>query len=111
MAGPAGLGGLQAAKEKNAKAIWVDTDGCVSAAEYCDILLTSVMKGMDVAVQKSIQAGIQKKFDNTPYVGTLENGGVSLAPYHDQESAVPAELNSKIEELQQQIIDGEIKVQ
>ena len=54
VAGPAGLGGLQAAQDNDVKAIWVDTDGCVSAAEYCDVLLTSVMKGMDVAVTEAI---------------------------------------------------------
>ena len=55
VAGPAGLGGLQAAKDADARGIWVDTDGCVSAAEYCDILLTSVIKGMDVAVDDGDQ--------------------------------------------------------
>src|SRR5690606_22423921 len=36
VAGPAGLGGLQAAQASGGqvKAIWVDTDGCISAAEY-----------------------------------------------------------------------------
>ena len=54
VAGPAGLGGLQAAQDNEAWGIWVDTDGCVSAAEYCDSLLTSVVKGMDVAVSRRI---------------------------------------------------------
>ena len=58
VAGPAGLGGLQAAKDNDAWGIWVDTDGCVSAAEYCDILLTSVVKGMDVARRPAIKASI-----------------------------------------------------
>jgi basic membrane protein A len=110
VAGPAGLGALQAAQDSDAKAIWVDTDGCVSAAEYCDVLLTSVMKGMDVAVFEAIKASIEDAFDNVPYTGTLENGGVSLAPYHEQEASVPSELADKIEELKQQIIDGELKV-
>ena len=110
VAGPAGLGALDAVKDQGLKAIWVDTDGCVSAAEYCDVLLTSVMKGMDVAVEDAIKASVDGKFDNTPYTGTLENGGVGLAPFHEQESAVPAELASQIDELKQQIIDGDIQV-
>jgi basic membrane protein A and related proteins len=111
VAGPAGLGALQAVKDADVRAIWVDTDGCVSAAEYCDVLLTSVMKGMDVAVEEAIKASLDGNFNNEPYTGTLENGGVGLAPYHDQEGAVPAELDSKIQELKQQIIDGDLKVQ
>jgi basic membrane protein A len=111
VAGPAGLGALQAAQDANIKGIWVDTDGCVSAAEYCDVLLTSVMKAMDVAVFESIKASAGGAFDNTPYTGTLENGGVALAPYHEQESAVPAELADKIEELKEQIVSGEITLE
>jgi basic membrane protein A len=110
VAGPAGLGALDAVKDQGLKAIWVDTDGCESAAEYCDVLLTSVTKGMDVAVEEAIKSSVDGAFDNTPYTGTLENGGVGLAPFHEQEASVPAELASKLDELKQQIIDGDIKV-
>ena len=110
VAGPAGLGALDAVKDQGLKAIWVDTDGCESAAEYCEVLLTSVTKGMDVAVEEAIKASVDGTFDNPPYTGTLENGGVSLAPFHEQESAVPAELVTQLDDLKQQIIDGEIEV-
>ena len=109
VAGPAGLGGLQAAQDNDVKAIWVDTDGCVSAAEYCDVLLTSVVKGMDVAVEAAITDSMEGDFSNEPYTGTLENGGVGLAPYGPS-AEVDAELESTIEELKQGIIDGSIKV-
>jgi basic membrane protein A len=111
VAGPAGLGALQAAKEGNAKAIWVDTDGCESAAEYCDILLTSVMKGMDVAVQKSIQESVQGKFSNEPYVGTLENGGVGLAPYHQADSSIPKKTKTEIAAIRYKLLKGDIEIQ
>jgi basic membrane protein A and related proteins len=110
VAGPAGLGALQAAKEADAKAIWVDTDGCVSAAEYCDILLTSVVKGMDVAVQKAIQESVEGKFTNEPYVGTLDNGGVGIAPYHDLESEISDETKTEIDEIRAKLLDGEIEI-
>ena len=83
--------------------------GCQSAAEYCDVLLTSVMKGMDVAVEEAIKASASGEFSNEVYEGTLENGGVALAPYGDN-ADVDSELDAKIQELKQQIIDGEIKV-
>jgi basic membrane protein A len=105
VAGPAGLGGLQAAKDAGVKAIWVDTDGCVSAAEYCDQLLTSVMKGMDVAVEEAIKESVDGTFSNQLYVGTLENGGVGLAPLSDDAK----DLQSKVDEIKQKIISGEIK--
>jgi basic membrane protein A len=112
VAGPAGLGGLQAAKASNGKvnAIWVDTDGCESAAEYCSVLLTSVFKGMDVSVQDAIKAAVDNKFDTTPYVGTLENNGTGLSPYHEFDSKIPAELKSEIDQLKKDIISGKVPV-
>ena len=109
VAGPAGLGGLQAAKDAGAKGIWVDTDGYEST-EYGDILLTSVAKGMDVSVTEAISEAIDGTFSNELYNGTLENGGVGLAPYHDFDSVIPQELKDKIEELKAGIIDGSITI-
>lgn len=109
VAGPAGLGGLQAAKEANARAIWVDTDGFEST-EYGDILLTSVVKGLDVSVTAAIKSAVDGDFNNDIYSGTLENDGVGLAPYHDFDSKVSQDVKDKIEELKSQIISGDLKV-
>lgn len=111
VAGAAGLGALQAVQDAGVRAIWAGTDGCVSAADYCDVLLTSVMKGMDVAVFESIKDSVEGSFDNSVFLGTLENGGVGLAPYHEQQDAVPADLDDEVRELEQQIIDGELEVE
>jgi basic membrane protein A len=110
VAGPAGLGGLQAAQDNDAWGIWVDTDGCVSAEEYCDSLLTSVVKGMDVGVTQAIADSAGGTFNNEPYEGTLENGGVGLAPYGPN-ADVDDELAAAIEDLKAQIIAGEIEVE
>jgi basic membrane protein A len=109
VAGPAGLGGLQAAKDAGAHAIWVDTDGYEST-EYGDILYTSVMKGMDVSVTEAIKESIDGTFSNELYVGTLANDGVKLAPFHDFDSQIPQELKDKLDELKQGIIDGSITI-
>jgi basic membrane protein A len=113
VAGPAGIGGLQAAKASGGKvnAIWVDTDGCVSAAEYCSVLLTSVFKGMDVAVTDAIKSVVDDKFSNEEYVGTLANNGTGLSPYHDWDSKIPADLKTEIDQLKKDLIDGKIKVE
>jgi basic membrane protein A and related proteins len=110
VAGPAGLGALAAVQDAGASAIWVDTDGCISASEYCDVLISSVMKGMDVAVEKAISDSVNKKFTNTPYVGTLKNGGVALAPYHHFDSKVPQSLKDEIDKIKQDLISGKIKI-
>jgi len=41
-------------------------------------------------------------------VGTLANNGVAIAPFHDLESMVPAELAAEIEQLKADIIAGTI---
>jgi basic membrane protein A len=107
VAGPAGLGALQAAQDNDVKAIWVDTDGCVSAAEYCDVLLTSVMKGLDVSVTQAIDDSLNDSFSSELYVGTLENEGVGLAPYADGE--IDDELSATLDDLKAHIIAGDIK--
>ena len=42
------------------------------------------------------------------YIGTLANGGVALAPFHDFQSKVPASLQAELNTLKQQIISGKI---
>jgi basic membrane protein A len=112
VAGPSGLGGLQAAKASNGKvnAIWVDTDGCVSAAEYCSVLISSVNKGMDVAVQDAVTSVVDNKFDNKQFIGTLDNGGTGLAPFHEFDSKVPADLKSELDQIKADIISGKITI-
>ena len=112
VAGPAGLGALQAAKESGGKvnAIWVDTDGFISAPEFGPQIMTSVQKGMDVAVFEAIKAALEGTFSSDPYVGTLENDGVSLAPFHDFEDKVSDELKSELEQIKADIISGTITI-
>ncbi len=113
VAGPAGIGALQAAKSSGGKvnAIWVDTDGCVSAASYCPNIISSVNKAMDVAVFDAIKAAKDGSFSNDPFVGTLENGGTGLTPFHDFDSKVPAELKTEIDALKADIISGKITIE
>jgi basic membrane protein A len=116
VAGPVGKGAgaaLQEAKDagKDVKLIWVDSDGYLTAPEYKDIMLTSVMKQMGDAVETVVKEDTEGKFSNTPYVGTLENDGVKLAPFHDLESQVPAELKSELDQIKKDIVDGKLKVE
>jgi len=110
VAGPVGFGTTAALQDspQDDLAIWVDTDGCVSASEFCSLFLTSVMKNMDVAVFEAIEQVVEGTFEGGVFVGTLENNGVGIAPYHEFEDDVPQELKDRIEELRQGIIDGSV---
>jgi basic membrane protein A len=61
-------------------------------------------------VEQAITSSLNDEYSNELYVGTLENGGVGLAPYHELDAEIPQELKDQIEDLKQRIIDGEIKV-
>lgn len=112
VAGPAGLGGLQAAQGSGGKvnAIWVDTDGCESAAEFCPNIISSVYKGMDVAVFDAIQASMDGDFSSEEFVGTLENGGTGLADFHEFEDKVSDEIKDELDTLKEDIISGDIEI-
>ncbi len=116
VAGPVGLGTLDAVIEANkagkkTTVVWVDSDGYETAGKGEEFILTSVMKLMGDAVEEVIKTDVEGEFDNTPYVGTLENGGVALAPFHDQEANVPEELQGELDEIKEQIISGDITVE
>jgi len=111
VAGPVGLGAAAAAKASGkANLIWVDTDGFVSVPDYKDLFITSVVKGLDVSVEQATKDAVEGNFTNEPFVGTLENEGVGLAPYHDFDSKVPAELKSEVDQLKEDIISGDVVV-
>ncbi len=113
VAGPVGLGTAAVAQEnEGVKVVWVDTDGCVSAPEYCDVFLTAVQKKIDnavFAVTEAAQAGDTADW-SSPYDGTLANDGVGLAPFNQFEDDVPDDLKAKVDELKQMIIDGELDI-
>jgi basic membrane protein A and related proteins len=67
------------------------------------------MKVIDVATFTAMKDTAEGKFKGGVYVGTLENKGVALAPFHDFDSKVPAELKTELEKLQADIIAGSVK--
>jgi len=54
--------------------------------------------------------GIDGSFDNKEYVGTLKNGGVDIAPYHDVASKVSTALAGEIDQLRKDIVSGALVV-
>ncbi|GGJ92719.1 BMP family ABC transporter substrate-binding protein [Pilimelia anulata] len=114
VAGRAGLGTAADAQRNTGKyvVIWVDIDGCESAAQYCRSFLTTVVKNIPDAVKAAVLkgAGGQALAGEPRYLGTLANNGVSLAPYHQFEAKLSLQVKNEVDGLKQQIIDGKIKV-
>jgi basic membrane protein A len=117
VAGNVGLGAAKAVQQADAAAgsqkvnmMWVDVDGCVSAPQYCKYFITSVQKGIVAAVSTAVTSTANGTFKGGNYVGTLANGGVALAPFHDFDSKVPAALKNELAQLKAGIVDGSIKI-
>ena len=116
VAGNVGLGAAKAVQQADAAAgsqkvnmEWVDLDGCISAATYCKYFITSVLKGETLAVKTAVLAAAGGSFKGGHYIGTLANGGVSLAPFHDWDSKVPAALKSELQQISTGIQNGSIQ--
>ena len=103
-------GALLAAKESNLPAVGADIDQYNTNPEVQSALVTSAMKNVAIAVYNylksvadgSVQAGIS--------TGTLQNGGVGLAPFHEWDSKIPADLKAQIQQAIDGIRDGSIKI-
>jgi basic membrane protein A and related proteins len=116
VAGNVGLGAAKAVQTADAAAgtqkvnmMWVDTDGCISAAQYCKYFITSIDKGITASVNTAVKAAQGGTFKGGNYVGTLANGGVGLAPFHDFASKIPASVKSALNQIKADIISGKIK--
>jgi basic membrane protein A and related proteins len=117
VAGGVGLGAMKAVQDadnaagtQKVNAMWVDTDGCVNAAQYCKYFITSVEKGIQTAVKNAVLSAANGTFKGgTNYIGDLANGGVQLAPYHDFTGKVPAALTAELATVKKDIENGTIK--
>jgi basic membrane protein A len=111
VAGPVGLGTAAAALERGGVYIvGVDADWYLTSPEYGSIILTSVLKNMDVTTMEAIRQVIDGTFAGGTTLGTLVNGGVGIAPFHDLASLVSADLQAELDTVRQGIIDGTIDV-
>ena len=108
VAGPVGLGAAAAISEQGNMMIGVDSDQFYASPDYRGIFLTTILKNSDRVASDIIRSVVNNTFKGGTYVGTLANGGMGLAPYHDFDAAVPPALKAEIERLKQEINAGTI---
>jgi basic membrane protein A len=115
VAGDVGLGTVKAIQEADQAAgstkdtmLWVDTDGCFSVPADCKYFLSSVTKGIVPSVEHDVLAAAHGTFTGGNYIGDLANDGVSLSPYHDFASDVPAALQAELATITTGIENGSI---
>src|SRR5262249_33779325 len=103
-------GALLAAKENNVMAIGVDVDQYSTYPEVKAVLLSSAQKNVDVAVYNYLKTVVDGSVKAGISTGTLQNGGVGLASFHDWDSKIPADLKAQIQKASDGIKDGSIKI-
>ncbi len=111
VAGNAGLGQIEAAKEMDKYAFGVDSDQAALLPDFADWIPTSALKN----VGNSLYAAIKEDMAGTLAYGTtvtygFAEGGVALVKDAHYEEMVPENIRTTLEELEQKIVNGEITV-
>ena len=89
--------------------IGVDADAFEAMPEtYADLWMTTILKGIDVQVMRSIMEDVEGSWTAGGAVGNAANGAVGLAPYHSWEDTIPDELKAEVAALLEAIAAGEI---
>lgn len=106
-AGGSGGGVFTAASEANTMAIGVDSDQAKTAApEVQDVIITSMLKKVDVAVYEFLKDEVEGTFEAGEVVFDLAAGGVDYSTTGGKVD----DIKDQLDELKQRIIDGEITV-
>lgn len=95
---------------KDIALLGVDADLFVTDPTVDPIILTSVEKGIKQATTAVVTAAASGNMDFTPYIGTLKNDGVGIAPFHNFESKVAPTLQGELDTIKSGIIAGTIPV-
>lgn len=112
-AGASGAGLFKAAVEANMYAIGVDSDQSLTASpEQQELILTSMLKRVDTAVTNAIDQVVNDSWQTGFVVLGLAEEGVDYAvnEFNDNDGLLSGEIQTKLDELKQGIIDGEIAV-
>ncbi|MFP4074616.1 MAG: BMP family protein, partial [Actinomycetota bacterium] len=107
VAGPVGLGSAALAQEVgDVWVVGVDADWFDTAPEYEDVILTSVLKGLDVAVYSAIESVVNDNFESGPRLYTIEEDGVGLGEISPE---IDQALVDEVEEIRSGLQDGSIE--
>jgi basic membrane protein A len=108
--GLTGNGALEAAcAAEGVLAIGVDTDQYETLPSVQSCIVSSATKNIVEAVKNSLLRIAQDEFTPGFHTDDASTDGIGLAPYHDQDANVPAEVKTLIETTLAGLADGSIK--
>jgi basic membrane protein A len=105
--GSTGLGVFEAARATGKLAVGVDADQYSEAPNH---ILTSMVKGVDVAVYDAIKRVKEGTFKGGIYQLGLAEQGVGYIYDKNNEALIPADIRARLEELREQIVQKRITV-
>src|SRR5690606_6702309 len=106
VAGPVGEGTAALAQELgNVWVVGVDADWFETVPQYSDVILTSVLKGLDVAVSSVIQDVAEGNFEGGTRVFSIAENGVGLGAIAD---TVDQSLVDAVSAVEEGLKDGSI---
>ncbi len=92
-------------------AIGADADQFLADQASGSVYLTTITKNLGLAIiDAANQIAKTGSFESGIFTANLASGGLGLAPFHDYDTQVPAELKSELEQVKQKIVDGTIVV-
>lgn len=107
--GLTGNGALEAACQADGVyAIGVDTDQYETLPSVQSCILSSATKNIVEAVKQSLLRIAQDQFTPGFHTDDASTNGIGLAPFHDFEDEVPAEVKTLLEETFAGLADGSI---
>jgi basic membrane protein A and related proteins len=106
-AGSTGLGVFEAARQTGKLAIGVDADQYQEAPGH---ILTSMVKGVDVAVLEAARWVRDGQFHGGIYELGLAQNGVGYVYDEHNRALIPDSVRARVEQLRQDVIAGRIRV-
>jgi basic membrane protein A and related proteins len=107
--GLTGNGALEAACQADGVlAIGVDTDQFETLPSVQKCIVSSATKNIVEAVKNSLLRIAQDQFTPGFHTDNAATNGIGLAPFHDQEAAVPAEVKTLLDTTFAGLADGSI---
>lgn len=111
VAGSAGLGQIEAAADSDKYAFGVDSDQAALLPDYAANIPSSALKNVGNSLIRAIKADMEDSLEYgvLEYLGFAE-GGVELVEDAHYEEMLPESIRTKVAELKEQIVNGEITV-
>lgn len=111
--GQTGSGGIQAAAQQGVWVIGVDQDEYVTTfqngkAPGADKIVSSALKRVDNAVFNAIKDVQSGNFQGATQLNDAKSQGVGLAPFHDADKDIPADVKANLDKILKGLADGSI---